>query len=80
MGSNHGKQHSKKDNNKNRLNIKKVLRFQSFRTSKLSRPVSYAGTNQYYEEHNISTRPLSMYDAVLLPNSDISEINNIIHL
>ncbi len=75
MGCNNGKQRVEKGNNKRRSSIKKVLRFQSSRSSNPPRPVSYAGINQHQGGYEISTRPLSMFNAVSFHDSEISEIN-----
>jgi hypothetical protein len=76
MGCNNGKQNGEKGNNKKRTIIKKVLRFQSRRSSNPPRPVSYAGiNNQNHGEHESSIRPLSMFDAVSFHNLEISKIN-----
>jgi len=76
MGCNHGKQYGEKENNKRRSSIKKVLRFPSRRSSNPLRPVSYAGiNNQHSGEHDIPTRPLSMFDAVSYHDLQISKIN-----
>lgn len=76
MGSSNGKQQGEKRDNKKRLSFKKVLRFQSRRSTSPSRPVSYAGiNNQHHEEHERSTRPLSMYDEV--PFDDLERSKNI---
>jgi len=76
MGCNHGKQYAEKENNKRRSSIKKVLRFSSRRSSNPLRPVSYAGiNNQHSGEHDISTRPLSMFDAGSYHDLQISKIN-----
>ncbi|CAF1174634.1 unnamed protein product [Rotaria sp. Silwood1] len=64
MGCNNGKQHDEKGNNKKQSTIQKVLRFQSRRKSNPPRPVSYAGIDQHHEQHHVSTRPLSMFDAL----------------
>jgi hypothetical protein len=75
MGSSNGKQNGEKGNSTRRSTIRKVLRFQVRRTSNpTSRPASYAGINPHFEEHEISTRPLSMFDAVPFHNLEISEI------
>jgi hypothetical protein len=70
MGSNNGKQCGKTENNKRRTSFRRI-----FQTNNTSRPVSYAGTNQYHEEHQASIRPLSMIDAVPLNNLETSENN-----
>jgi hypothetical protein len=75
MGCNHGKQYVEKGNNKRRSSIKKILRFQSHRSSNPLRPVSYAGINNHHSgAHDISTRPLSMFNAVSYRDLEISEI------
>jgi hypothetical protein len=72
MGCSNGKQRDEeKRNTKKRSAIKKVLRFQSHRKSNPTRPVSYAGINQH---HEISIRPLSMFDDVSFHNLEISKI------
>ena len=63
MGSNNGKQVSEKENSKRRSSFKRILRLSSRQTNNSKqRPISYAGINQYYEEHQRSTRPMSMID------------------
>ncbi|CAF3632847.1 unnamed protein product [Adineta steineri] len=71
MGCSNGKQNGSKGNNKKRSSFTKVLRFQTRRTDKSSRPLSYTGINQHYQEHEVSTRPLSMYDDVNFNNLEI---------
>jgi len=68
MGSNNGKQNGNKENNKRRLHFRRI-----FQTNNTPRPVSYAGINQYYDEHQISTRPISMIDVG--PFDNLEEIN-----
>lgn len=76
MGCNNSKQHGEKGNNKRRNNIKKILRFQSRRSTNPSRPLSYAGVVdiQQHDTQEISTRPLSMFDAVTFHDIEISMI------
>lgn len=62
MGSSNGKQHEEKGRYRRRSSIRKILRF---RSTNPPRPVSYAGIDeQSPREHQISIRPLSMYDVV----------------
>jgi hypothetical protein len=71
MGCNHGKQHGEKGR---RASIRKRLRFSSRRSIIPSRPVSYAEINDH-PQRQISTRPLSMYDAVPFHHLEISKIS-----
>ncbi len=71
MGCSNVKQHVEKRNNTRRSTIRKILRFQTHQRSNPTRPVSYAGRN---EEHEISIRPLSMFDTVPFRNLEISKI------
>jgi len=57
MGSSNGKQNGEKENNKRRLYLRRL-----FQINNTPRPVSYSGINQYYEEYQASTRPMSMID------------------
>jgi hypothetical protein len=79
MGSNNGKQVSEKENSKRRSNFKRILRISSRQTNNnTQRPISYGGINQYYEEHQISTRPMSMIDVGPLDNLKTSKNNYLI--
>jgi hypothetical protein len=65
MGSSNGKQNN---NNKRRLHFRRI-----FQTNNTQRPVSYAGINQYYDEHQSSIRPISMIDVGPIGNLEINE-------
>jgi len=67
MGSNNGKQNVNKENNKRRLHFRRI-----FQINNTPRPVSYAGINQYYDEQQISTRPISMIDVGPIDNLEIT--------
>jgi len=68
MGSSNGKQNGEKVNNKRRLHFRRI-----FKTNDTPRPVSYAGIDRYCEEHEISTRPMSMIDVGSFNNLEINE-------
>ena len=68
MGSSNGKHDGEKENNKRRSHFRRL-----FQSNHTPRPVSYAGTNEYYEEHPISTRPMSMIDVGPFDNFELEE-------
>jgi hypothetical protein len=68
MGSSNGKHDGEKENNKRRSHFRRL-----FQSNQTPRPVSYAGTNEYYEEHQISTRPMSMIDVGPIDNLEFEE-------
>lgn len=71
MGSSHGKQSGEKSYFRRRSSLRKILRI---RSTNPPRPVSYAGIDdQLAREHQISLRPLSMYDALPFHHFDISK-------
>lgn len=73
MGSNNGKQHARGDNHKRRPTIRRILQISSRQRSSTSRPVSYAGINQYYEDYHQSNRPMSMIDVAPFDSFEISK-------
>jgi hypothetical protein len=77
MGNNNAKQVSEKENSKRRSGFKRILRISSRQANSTQRPISYAGINQYYEEHQTSTRPMSMIDVGPLDNLKTSEKNSL---
>lgn len=77
MGSSNSKQNGEKDHNKRRSSLRRVLTISSRHKNKALRPLSYAGINQYYDECHISTRPMSMINAVPFDNLEISKTKNI---
>lgn len=68
MGSSNGKHAGEKENNKRRSHFRRL-----FQINHTPRPVSYAGANEYYEEQQTSTRPMSMIDVGPIDNLEISE-------
>ncbi|CAF2975158.1 unnamed protein product [Rotaria sp. Silwood2] len=64
MGSNNGKQDGRKENYKRRSSFRRILNISSRGINNPSRPVSYAGINQYWEEQRTSIRPISMINVV----------------
>ncbi|CAF3596826.1 unnamed protein product [Rotaria sp. Silwood1] len=78
MGSNNGKQDGKKENYKRRSSFRRILHKSSRELKNSSRPVSYAGINQYCEEQRTSTRPISMINVIPFNRLEIkTSINNI---
>ncbi len=68
MGSNNGKHDGEKENNKRRSHFRRL-----FQINHTPRPLSYAGINEYYEEQQISTRPMSMIDVGPFDNLELEE-------
>ena len=68
MGSRNGKHANEKENNKRRSHFRRI-----FQINNTPRPLSYAGTNQYFQEDQLSTRPMSMIDVG--PFDDNSDLN-----
>ncbi|CAF1028538.1 unnamed protein product [Rotaria sordida] len=71
MGSNHGKQNGRRENYKRRSSFRRILHISTREINNPSRPVSYAGINQYYEEQQTSIRPISMINIIPFNSLDI---------
>ena len=57
MGSRNGKHANEKENNKRKSHFRRI-----FQINQTPRPLSYAGTNEYYQEDQLAARPMSMID------------------
>ncbi|CAF2718715.1 unnamed protein product [Rotaria sp. Silwood2] len=76
MGSNNGKQDGRKENYKRRSSFRRILNISSRGINNPSRPVSYAGINQYCEEQRTSIRPISMINVVPFNKLEISKTSD----
>ncbi len=73
MGSSNGKQNGEKKNTNRKSSFRRILHISSRQTP---RPVSYSGINQYCEEHQVSNRPMSMFNVVSLDFLEETSIND----